>query len=145
MNFPDIDPVALQLGPVAIHWYGIMYLVGFAGGWWLGRWRARQAWRGWQRGEVDDLVFYIVLGVVLGGRLGYILFYDFASFVESPIRLLKIWEGGMSFHGGLLGVLVAMLFFARKTARGFFEVTDFIAPLVPGPLGEQPRCPFAGW
>ncbi|MFT5391253.1 MAG: phosphatidylglycerol:prolipoprotein diacylglycerol transferase [Gammaproteobacteria bacterium] len=135
MLYPDIDPVALQLGPVAIHWYGIMYLVGFAGAWWLGRYRARQVWRGWNEAQVDDLIFYAALGVVLGGRLGYVLFYDAASFVEHPLRLLQIWKGGMAFHGGLIGVLVAMAWFARRHGKTFFETTDFVAPLVPIGLG----------
>lgn len=135
LQFPNIDPVALSLGPVTIHWYGVMYLVGFACAWWLGRLRAKDPARGWRPEEVDDLIFYAVLGVVLGGRLGYILFYDFGSFLDEPMRLLRIWQGGMSFHGGLIGVLLAMAWFARKTKRRFFVVTDFVASLVPIGLG----------
>ncbi len=135
LTYPDIDPVALQLGPIKIHWYGIMYLVGFASAWWLARWRARRADSGWQEVEVGDLIFYAALGVVLGGRVGYILFYDFGSFLTNPLMIFKVWEGGMSFHGGLLGVIVAMALYARRTARGFFQVADFVAPLVPIGLG----------
>lgn len=135
LSYPNIDPVALQIGPVSVHWYGIMYLVGFGGGWWLGRYRARQPWRGWRPLEVDDLVFYAALGVILGGRFGYVFFYNFSYFLADPTYLLRIWEGGMSFHGGLLGVVLSMWFFARKTKRSFFDVTDFLAPLCALGLG----------
>ena len=135
LSYPDIDPVALALGPIKVHWYGLMYLVGFAGGWWLGRIRARRPDSGWTQQQVDDLLFYIVLGVVLGGRLGYVLFYSFPQLVEQPLSLFRIWEGGMSFHGGLLGVLLAMWVYGRRRGRGFFELTDFIAPLVTVGLG----------
>lgn len=129
--FPNIDPVALSLGPVKIHWYGIMYLVAFTSGWYLGRVRAKQPQSGWHPDEVGDILFYIALGVILGGRFGYVLFYNFSKFLADPIFLFKIWEGGMSFHGGLIGVIVAMWLFGRKTNRGFFTVSDFIAPLIP--------------
>lgn len=130
MIYPDIDPVALSLGPLKIHWYGIMYLVGFVGGWWLGRLRAARPGSGWTAQQIDDLLFYIALGVILGGRLGYILFYGFADWLSDPMRLLRVWEGGMSFHGGFLGVLIAMLWYGKKHDRRFFELTDFIAPFV---------------
>ncbi len=126
-----IDPVAFRLGPLAVHWYGIMYLLGFAAGWWLGRIRARVPGSGWKVADIDDLVFYIAVGAVLGGRLGYILFYKLPSYLDNPLDVLKIWEGGMSFHGGFLGVLVAMWLLGRKRGSGFFQVTDFIAPLIP--------------
>ncbi|MBL3598914.1 MAG: prolipoprotein diacylglyceryl transferase [gamma proteobacterium endosymbiont of Lamellibrachia anaximandri] len=135
LTYPDIDPVLIALGPLKIHWYGVMYLVGFWGGWWLGRVRAKKPGSGWTVTQIDDLVFYIVVGVVLGGRLGYTLFYGFPRFIEDPVTLLKVWEGGMSFHGGLLGVLMAMWLFGRKYGRTFFESTDFIAPLIPIGLG----------
>ncbi|MCG8428842.1 MAG: prolipoprotein diacylglyceryl transferase [Chromatiales bacterium] len=135
LTYPQIDPVALSIGPLAIHWYGVMYLVGFLGGWALGRWRASRPDSGWSTREVDDLLFYIVLGVVLGGRMGYILFYGFADLVQDPLMLFRIWEGGMSFHGGLLGVLAAMWLFGRRYDKGFFQSTDFIAPLIPVGLG----------
>ena len=128
---PNFDPVAFALGPVKVHWYGLMYLVAFALGWWLGRVRARDAWRGWSRDDVGDVLFYVVLGVVAGGRLGYMFFYDFDRLLADPLSLFMVWRGGMSFHGGLLGVMVAMWWFARSRGRGFFEVADFIAPLVP--------------
>jgi len=135
MIYPNIDPIALSLGPLSVHWYGVMYLVGFLGGWWLGRVRAAHPGSGWTAQQIDDLLFYIVLGVVLGGRLGYTLFYGFASLMNDPLSLFRIWEGGMSFHGGLLGVLIAMWLFGRRHARGFFELTDFIAPLIAVGLG----------
>jgi phosphatidylglycerol:prolipoprotein diacylglycerol transferase len=134
-SYPQIDPVAFRIGPISIYWYGIMYLIGFGGGWWLGRRRAREVWRGWRREQVDDLVFYIVLGVLLGGRLGYVLFYDFGGFLADPISLFKVWQGGMSFHGGLIGVILAMWLFARRRDTGFFDVADFVAPLAPIGLG----------
>ena len=135
LSYPNIDPVAFQLGPLAVHWYGLMYLVGFAAAWGLGRWRARQSWRGWRPQELDDVVFYAAIGVIVGGRLGYVLFYDLARFVESPAALLQVWRGGMSFHGGLLGVLVALWLYGRRSGRGFFQVADFVAPLIPPGLG----------
>lgn len=128
--FVDIDPVALAIGPLDIHWYGIMYLVGFGCFYWLGSLRARTT-AGWTSEQVSDLLFYGAVGVILGGRLGYILFYDLEYTLANPIRILQIWNGGMSFHGGLLGVFAAMAWFARKTRRGFWEVADFVAPLAP--------------
>ena len=135
LTYPDIDPVMLSLGPVSVHWYGAMYLVGFVTGWWLGRVRARRPESGWSVQQVDDLLFYIALGVVLGGRLGYSLFYGFETLLQDPLSILRIWQGGMSFHGGLIGVLVAMGLFARRHRKGFFQTTDFIAPLIPIGLG----------
>ncbi len=129
--YPDIDPVALHIGPLAVHWYGLMYLVGFGAGWWLGRVRAKCPGSGWKPEQIDDLLFYVALGIVLGGRLGYILFYGFSDYLADPLNVLKVWKGGMSFHGGLLGVLVAMGLYGRLHGRTFFQVTDFIAPLVP--------------
>ncbi len=133
LTYPHIDPVALDLGAIKIHWYGIMYLIGFAAAWWLGKYRAARS--NWSEKEVEDLIFYGALGVILGGRLGYILFYNFPAFIDNPLLILKIWQGGMSFHGGLLGVLVAMALFARRSQRCFFCVVDFVAPLVPIGLG----------
>ena len=129
--FPDINPIALELGPVKIHWYGLMYLIGFGIAWALGRIRARDPRRDWSAAAVDDLLFYIALGVIVGGRLGYVLFYDLGRFVDDPSLILRIWQGGMSFHGGLLGVMIAMWWFARSRGRRFFAVADFVAPLVP--------------
>ena len=131
LTAPQIDPVAIQLGPLAIRWYGLMYLVGFLAAWWLGRRRARAAASGWRAEQVDDLIFYGALGVILGGRIGYTLFYGFEQLLQDPLFILRIWQGGMSFHGGLLGVLLAAWLFGRKHGFGFFGTTDFLAPLVP--------------
>ncbi|HTY98257.1 MAG TPA: prolipoprotein diacylglyceryl transferase [Rhodocyclaceae bacterium] len=129
---PQFDPVAIHLGPLAIRWYGLMYLAGFIAFLILGHRRARQnVLNGWLPADVDDLLFYGVLGVVLGGRLGQVLFYEPGYYFSNPLEILAIWKGGMSFHGGFLGVLLAMALWGRKRGRTFFEVTDFIAPLVP--------------
>ncbi|MCB1876562.1 MAG: prolipoprotein diacylglyceryl transferase [Chromatiales bacterium] len=131
---PEFDPIALTLGPLQVHWYGLMYLIGFAGGWWLGRLRARPG-SAWTPADMDDLVFYIALGVILGGRIGYTLFYGLDNFLSNPLTLFYIWQGGMSFHGGFLGVLLAMWIYGRKRDKGFWQVTDYIAPLVTIGLG----------
>jgi phosphatidylglycerol:prolipoprotein diacylglycerol transferase len=129
---PQFDPVALSLGPLAVRWYGLMYLAGFIAFLWLGRKRAAaQSWHRIDSVVIDDLLFYGVLGVVLGGRLGQVLFYEPAYYLAHPLQILAVWQGGMSFHGGFLGVLVAMALFGRKHGLGFWQVTDFIAPLVP--------------
>lgn len=135
LTYPSIDPVAISLGPLQVHWYGLMYLLGFAGFWWLGRYRARRPDSGWRAEQVDDLLFYGALGVVLGGRIGYILFYNFGPFVDNPLILFKVWEGGMSFHGGMLGVILAVWLFARRHGFALFQVLDFGAPMVPIGLG----------
>ena len=133
---PQFDPVALYLGPLAIRWYGLMYLLAFGLFLLLGRQRIKTGPQpGWTVKELDDLLFYGVLGVVLGGRLGYVLFYQPAHFLAHPFEILSVWQGGMAFHGGFLGVLVAMALFARKTGKSWLAVTDFIAPLVPLGLG----------
>jgi phosphatidylglycerol:prolipoprotein diacylglycerol transferase len=129
MVYPTIDPVALSLGPLQVHWYGLMYLFGFVGAWWLGRLRAERY--GWTAEQVEDLLFYGAIGVILGGRLGSVIFYDLPNTLAHPLNVLKIWQGGMSFHGGLLGVLAAFWLFARKTGKSFFTISDFIAPMVP--------------
>ena len=129
---PQFDPIALQLGPLAVRWYGLMYLAGFMAFLVLGKRRAtQQSWHGMTAEHLDDLLFYGVLGVVLGGRLGQVIFYEPAYFLQHPADILAVWKGGMSFHGGFLGVLVAMALWARKAGKTFFQVTDFIAPLVP--------------
>ncbi|MBI5039929.1 MAG: prolipoprotein diacylglyceryl transferase [Gammaproteobacteria bacterium] len=135
LTYPDIDPAALRIGNFAVHWYGLMYLIGFVSAWWLGTLRAKRPDSGWRAEGIGDLIFYAALGVILGGRIGYVLFYNFGMFIDDPLMLLKIWQGGMSFHGGLLGVLTAMWLYGRNTQRTFFQVTDFIAPLVPIGLG----------
>jgi phosphatidylglycerol:prolipoprotein diacylglycerol transferase len=131
LTYPDIDPVAFQLGPLKVHWYGLMYLLGFAAAWLLGRWRASRPGSGWTAEMVDDLIFFGVIGVIAGGRLGYMFFYGYDQILANPINALKVWEGGMSFHGGLIGVMVALGLFSRKYRLGFFRVADFLAPLVP--------------
>jgi len=133
---PQFDPIALQLGPLAIRWYGLMYLLAFASVLLLGRYRIKtQPKLGWSNRDLDDMLFLGVLGVVLGGRLGYVLFYKFSEYMHDPIRILFVWEGGMAFHGGFLGVVVAMIWFARSRGKSWMSVTDFIAPLVPLGLG----------
>ena len=131
LQFPAIDPVAVRLGPLAIHWYGLAYLVGIGLGWLILNHRAGQSQGKWSRDEVADLVFYAALGGVLGGRLGYALFYNFAEYLREPAAILAVWRGGMSFHGGLLGFIGAMGLFARRRQRAFLEVTDFVIPVVP--------------
>ena len=128
---PDIDPVAIRFGPLAVHWYGLMYLLGFAGCWRLGVHRARMPHVAWPEPRVGDLLFYAAMGVIAGGRIGYTLFYNLTEFLANPLVMLRIWEGGMSFHGGLLGVIAAMLLFAKRNQIAFFEVADFAAVLVP--------------
>ena len=133
---PTIDPVAVHIGPLSVHWYGLMYLLAFALFWLLAQLRVRHepfatATPPWTRESVEDLLFWGVLGVVLGGRLGYCLFYQPGYYLAHPLKMFAVWEGGMSFHGGLLGVLVAMLLWARKRGRPWLQVLDFIAPCVP--------------
>lgn len=129
---PQFDPIAVSLGPLAVRWYGLMYLVAFAAFYFLGRQRIRRRPDGgWSLEQLDDLLFWGVLGVVLGGRLGQVLFYEPGYYFANPAEILAVWKGGMSFHGGFLGVLVAMAWWGRKHGKSFFTVTDFIAPLVP--------------
>ncbi|MDF1584047.1 MAG: prolipoprotein diacylglyceryl transferase [Methyloprofundus sp.] len=131
LTFPLIDPVALSLGPIKVHWYGLMYLIGIAGAWYLLSKRVNKP-NSPIRGEaLEDLIFYAAMGVILGGRFGYVLFYNFENFLADPLMLFKVWQGGMSFHGGLLGVIVAMWIFARKQKCTLLALTDFIAPVVP--------------
>jgi len=127
--FPHPDPVAISLGPLHVRWYGLMYLVGFLGAWWLARRRAARAGSTWTPAEVDDLIFYCAIGVILGGRLGWMLFYGTERIFSDPLSVLRIWEGGMSFHGGLVGVLVALAMFANRRAKKIADVFDFTAPL----------------
>jgi phosphatidylglycerol:prolipoprotein diacylglycerol transferase len=129
-TYSEIDPIALQLGPLAVRWYGLMYVIGILGGWWLGRVQARRPWSKLTEQQVDDMVTWIALGVILGGRVGSVLFYNFGDFIGDPLMLFRIWEGGMSFHGGFLGVLLAMWLYGRRIGVGFWNLTDFIAPLV---------------
>jgi len=135
LTYPNIDPVALGLGPLKIHWYGITYLVGFVCAYAAAYPRVKRSAGVWSVEQLQDLLFYVALGVVLGGRIGYMLFYDFTTLMRAPWTLFMVWQGGMSFHGGLLGVLAAMGFYGRRQQRSFFELTDFIAPLIPIGLG----------
>ena len=129
---PQFDPVAIQLGPLAIHWYGLMYLVGFGLFLWLGHVRIKQQPDcGWNGKDLDDFLTWAVLGVIAGGRLGEVLFYQPGYYLAHPAEILMVWKGGMSFHGGFLGVLAAMLLFARKKGVSFWQISDFVAPLVP--------------
>ncbi len=132
----DIDPTALQLGPLQVHWYGLMYVAAAASAWWLGVRRVqRDPWRGFDRAALEDLLFYGMLGVILGGRIGYMVFYGWANLVADPLSILRLWEGGMSFHGGMLGVFAACLIYAWKSKRRVFDLVDFVVPLVPIGLG----------
>lgn len=131
ISYPNIDPIAIELGPLKIHWYGLMYVLGIAMAWWLARRRAERGETKLSVPQVEDLIFYCALGVVLGGRLGYTLFYNFSAFLHDPLMIVRLWEGGMSFHGGMLGVFVAMWWYGQKIGSGFFALSDFIAPLVP--------------
>lgn len=132
----QIDPIAFSIGPVAVHWYGIMYLLGFGAAWWLGNRRiAAGRLPGVNADAFSDLLFYAMIGVVLGGRIGYMLFYTPGAFLDNPALLFRVWEGGMSFHGGLVGVLIASLWWSRRHKLHFFDTMDFVAPLVPLGLG----------
>lgn len=127
----DFDPVFLSIGPLDIHWYGITYLIGFGFYFLLGKYRLKKYPSSWNDVQLSDFLFYGALGVIIGGRLGWVLFYNDASIISNPLLPFKIWEGGMSFHGGLAGVLLAMWYFKNKSKKSFFEISDFIAPLVP--------------
>lgn len=135
LHFPNIDPVVFSLGPISVRWYGLMYLFGFLFATWLANRRADKPNSGWTRQQVSDLLFAGFIGVVIGGRLGYVFFYGFEYLLQDPLYIFKIWTGGMSFHGGLLGVITAMFIYAKKHGRTFFGVADFVAPLVPFGLG----------
>ena len=128
----NFDPIAFSIGPLEVHWYGIMYLLAFLTFWMLGREIAsNRGWLKWSAEEVGDFLFYGMLGVILGGRLGYVFFYGFDRLLEDPLIAFRIWEGGMSFHGGLVGVIVIMAWYARRSQRSFWQVVDFVAPLIP--------------
>ncbi|WP_226703857.1 prolipoprotein diacylglyceryl transferase [Microbulbifer elongatus] len=135
LTYPEIDPVAVAIGPLKIHWYGLMYLAGFAAAWWLAMRRAQKPWSPVIKSEVEDLILFCAIGVVIGGRVGYMFFYNFSELVAHPLSLFKVWEGGMSFHGGLIGVMLAATIYARKIGTTFPTLIDFVAPLVPIGLG----------
>jgi phosphatidylglycerol:prolipoprotein diacylglycerol transferase len=129
LQYPAIDPVIFSIGPLAIRWYGLMYVIGFAAGWWLARQRAEQPGSTWKAIDVDDLIFFAAIGVILGGRLGWILFYGTEQVMADPLTVFRIWQGGMSFHGGLAGVLIATAIFAYRRQRRMGDVLDFLVPL----------------
>lgn len=131
--YPVIDPVAFHLGPLPVHWYGLMYLLGFVGCYSLLAWRLRHTTfpRGFSADQLSDILFYTALGVILGGRIGYILFYAWSEFIDNPGLIFKVWQGGMSFHGGLIGVIIALMIYARLHKKSLVDVTDLIAPVVP--------------
>lgn len=131
LAYPAIDPVAVSFGPVRLHWYGLMYVIAFLLAWLLGRYRASRPGSGWKKDQVDDFVTWAMLGVVAGARLGYILFYDLDAYRADPMEILRVWNGGMSFHGGLLGVMLASFLWSKKQGKRFLDVLDFVAPLVP--------------
>jgi phosphatidylglycerol:prolipoprotein diacylglycerol transferase len=134
-HYPQIDPVAITLGPFNIHWYAISYLAAIFLCWRVMLYRAAWSKPAWSEEQISDLIFYGVLGVILGGRMGYMLFYGFDNLLANPLTLFKVWQGGMSFHGGLLGVIIAGLYFAYRQGRSFLAVTDFVAPAIPLGLG----------
>jgi phosphatidylglycerol---prolipoprotein diacylglyceryl transferase len=139
LQHPQFDPVAIALGPVAIHWYGLTYLVAFGLFWWLGTRRVKRphfAARGWTARDVEDLLFWGVVGVVVGGRVGYALFYKPGQYLANPLEILMLWKGGMSFHGGMLGVIVSLALWARIRGRPFLEMMDIVAPCVPTGLAS---------
>lgn len=131
MYYHNLNPVAFTIGSIEMHWYGLMYLIGFGVGWCLARYRAAKPGSGWTGTEVDDLLTQVMLGVIIGGRLGYVCFYDPGAYLANPLEIVKIWHGGMSFHGGLLGALAAFWLFAKFHHKTFWQVSDFVAPLVP--------------
>jgi phosphatidylglycerol---prolipoprotein diacylglyceryl transferase len=131
LEHPQFNPIAFSVGPLAVRWYGLMYLLAFIGFLLLGRLRARDSWRGITKQDVDDLLFFGVLGVILGGRLGYVLFYKPSYYLQNPLEIFMIWKGGMASHGGIIGVIVVMWLFARSRAKPFLQVADFVVPLIP--------------
>ncbi len=135
LSFPQIDPVLFHLGPLSFRWYGFMYLIGFCFAYWLATTRAKRSKGVWTTEQVENLMYYGFLGVFLGGRIGYVLFYQWDYFLQNPLYLFKVWEGGMSFHGGLIGVIVAMYLSSRAQKRSFWATADFVAPLIPFGLG----------
>jgi len=135
LHWPNFDPVAFHLGPIAVHWYGLTYLVGFLLGWLGANYRAKHSNGVWTGEQVSDLLFYVALGVILGGRVGYTIFYNLPQFLEHPFVIFQVWNGGMSFHGGMLGVLLAVWIYGKRKEKTFFQITDFIAPFIPLGLG----------
>jgi phosphatidylglycerol:prolipoprotein diacylglycerol transferase len=129
--FPDFDPIAIQLGPLAIRWYALAYISGLIGAWRYGIWLARRPPSLVQARDIDDFLTWAVFGVILGGRLGYVIFYTPGYFIENPMEILQMWKGGMSFHGGLVGVIIAALVFARRRGIAFFALADVVTATAP--------------
>jgi phosphatidylglycerol:prolipoprotein diacylglycerol transferase len=130
-TYPHINPIAFSLGPLKVHWYGLMYLFGFVAAWLLMRYRAKKFNYNWSSEQIADIVFYGALGVILGGRIGYVLFYNFPQYMHHPLTIFAVWDGGMSFHGGMIGVFLAMWAWSIRYKVPYFQLTDFIAPVVP--------------
>ncbi|MCY4178134.1 MAG: prolipoprotein diacylglyceryl transferase [Endozoicomonadaceae bacterium] len=131
LTYPIIDPVLLQIGPLSVHWYGTMYLLGFLLAWVLGRYRCRHSGGQWDEKKMGDMVFYGAIGVIAGGRIGYVLFYNFTYYLHHPEMIFALWDGGMSFHGGFAGVILVLFFYRKKLNKSWLQMTDFSAPLVP--------------
>ena len=142
--FPQFDPVAISAGPISIHWYGVMYIIAFGGAWVLANYRRNKIGNHWSSEQISDLVFYGAMGAVLGGRVGSVFFYNIDRFLDDPLWLFRVWEGGMSFHGGFIGVLIAMFLYSRSINKKFWETVDFIAPCVPFGIGAGRLGNFIG-
>ncbi len=135
LAYPQIDPVAIALGPLKIHWYGLMYLIGIGAAWLILSRRLHRFDPTWTKEKLSDLVFWVAMGVIVGGRLGYVLFYDLSAYIANPLLIFEVWKGGMAFHGGLIGVMLATWWFGKRNGKSFFQILDFIAPVVPIGLG----------
>ena len=135
LPYPQIDPVALAIGPLKIHWYGLMYLIGIGAAWLILSRRLNRFDPTWDKEKLSDLVFWVAMGVIVGGRLGYVLFYDLSAYIANPLLIFEVWKGGMAFHGGLIGVMLATWWFGKRNGKSFFQILDFIAPVVPIGLG----------
>ncbi|WP_323165414.1 prolipoprotein diacylglyceryl transferase [Pseudomonas bubulae] len=135
LPYPQIDPVALAIGPLKIHWYGLMYLIGIGAAWLILSRRLNRFDPTWTKEKLSDLVFWVAMGVIVGGRLGYVLFYELSAYIANPLLIFEVWKGGMAFHGGLIGVMLAVWGFGKRNGKSFFQIMDFIAPVVPIGLG----------
>ena len=144
LTFPQFNPIAISLGPLSIHWYGIMYIIAFGGAWALASYRRNMIPNQWSTDQISDLIFYGALGAVVGGRLGSVFFYNFDRVLEDILWVFRVWEGGMSFHGGFLGVLAALYFYSKRIQKSFWETIDFVAPFVPFGLGAGRIGNFIG-
>jgi len=131
LQYPKFDPIAIRLGPIKIYWYGLMYVLGFLLAWLLGVLRANKPNSGWDKEQVSDVIFFAALGVIIGGRLGYVIFYGMEQFLREPLYVFKIWQGGMAFHGGLIGVMLALWLYGRHIGKSFLQISDFVVPLAP--------------